>query len=136
LSIIRTVLNSSQAAQTNIFGGVFIPVSPNPVTLVIFGHFVPSGTVFVEVDVTIGWQPELFSRSELVFSLYQNGQLVAEATDSGENGGDVLSSLNAILQPPTNQHHVYELRVRSFSPTSTTVIRGPLTVSISSYGTP
>ena len=142
MPIIKTALNYTQGNQTNIYGNLTIPITPgdSEVILVEWGHFVPAGTDFIEVQTTVGWEgPELFDALE--FRLYQNGALVAMTRDQADDIGTdnpITTSFDAILTSLTNQHNVYQLAVVVFrnGTVQDIIIKGPLNVSTVSYGTP
>lgn len=50
MAIIQTSLNYTRAILTNISNSFSILVGPTPVLLLEWGHFVPLGTRFVEVN--------------------------------------------------------------------------------------
>lgn len=140
MAIVNTVLNYSPAPQTNFSDTAAIPVTGVETTLITFGHFSPAGSLFTEINATIGWEAtSLAAETTLEFRIYQNGALVATADDTADIvvglglGDNVLSTFKVILPAPAG-HNVYDLRVAA--ETGTADIEGPLVISAVTYGTP
>lgn len=138
MAIIQTVLNYTRANATN-FSDINVPLTSGvEVLLLEWGHDVPQGTQFIEVNSCIGWGNS--DGAEAVeFRLYQNGTLVAIADN---NIDDLGSSVNRVANFKSiltsfnpNTHNVFQLKVIAilFEGTTTTV-KGPLTASAVSYG--
>ncbi|MFT9847784.1 hypothetical protein [Aneurinibacillus sp. REN35] len=82
MPIIQTALNYTRANATNFTESISIHLTNTTVTLLLeWGHFVPIGTQFVEVNACIGWEGTIGSEA-VEFRFYRNSQLVASAVDN------------------------------------------------------
>jgi hypothetical protein len=138
MAIIQTVLNSTRANATN-FSNFRVPLTSGvEVLLLQWGHLVPQGTQFIEVNSCIGWENS--DGAEAVeFRLYQNGTLVAIANNNIDALGisvDAVTNFKSILTSfDPNTHNVFQLKAIAilFEGTTATV-KGPLNASAVSYG--
>lgn len=136
MAIIQTALNYTRANATNFSDTISVPLTAGvEVLLLEWGHFVPQGTQFIEVNSCIGWEGADFNES-VEFRLYQNGTLIATADDAADDIGannDVVTHFKSILTSAPNIHNVFQLRAELIEGVTATV-EGPLTASAVSYG--
>lgn len=142
MPIIKTVLNYNRANATN-FSDVLSILLPTDVEILLleWGHTIPVGTEFVEVNACVGWEGAE-EDDELELRLYQNGTLVAVIEDQADDFGtsiDVTTNFKAILtsapDAPGTQT-VFQLKAINRSSEGSVEIEGPLNASSISYGTP
>lgn len=138
MAIIQTVLNYTRANSTNFADTINIPVTDAAeVLLLSWGHFVPGGTQFIEVNSCIGYEGDDGAEG-VEFRLYQDGTLVATANDNADDIGtdvDALTHFKAILTSDPGIHIVFQLRAITLEAGQTVNVQGPVTASAVSYGT-
>ncbi|QYR20512.1 hypothetical protein KZ483_22320 [Paenibacillus sp. sptzw28] len=140
MAIIKTVLNYNRAIQTNFSDFISIPLSTDVETLLLeWGHTIPEGVEFVEVNACVGWEGAE-AASELELLLYMNGVLVATVEDQADDFDptvDTTTNFKAILNPPPDApgtQTVFQLRAINRGGEGAVEIEGPLNASSISYG--